>query len=229
MTRIKICGLFREEDMAYVNEARPDYAGFVFAESRRQVSPARAARLRGLLRDGIMPVGVFVNAPLDAIVPLYRDGVIDMVQLHGDEDAGYISRLKEASAGGRRGPAPLIKAFSAAGPGAFPALPGGADYYLIDSGRGGTGKAFDWKLIKELQSSSGLRDGAEQPDDSPPSFLPGARPWFLAGGIGIHNIEQALALKPFGIDVSGGVETGGFKDREKMRLLTQIVRKENFL
>ncbi|MDR2184291.1 MAG: phosphoribosylanthranilate isomerase, partial [Treponema sp.] len=209
MIKIKICGLFREEDAAYANEAQPDYAGFVFAESRRKVSPALAARLRGILDSGIVPVGVFVNAPISDIIALYRDGIIDMVQLHGDEDAAYMARLKEASAQEGRGAAPLIKAFSvtAAGTGdlapAVRALPGGADYYLLDSGSGGTGKSFNWELIGD-----------------PRGGLPGSPPWFLAGGIGLHNIKEAMALEPFGIDVSSGAETGGLKDREKMIGLT---------
>lgn len=214
MTKIKICGLFREEDAAYANEAKPDYAGFVFAESRRKVSPALAARLRGLLDTGIVPVGVFVNAPVSDIIPLYRDGIIDIVQLHGAEDAAYIARLKEAGAKTGRGAAPLIKAFPASaavsGTGVPPlrAIPGGADYYLIDSGSGGTGKPFNWKLIEKLRIGP-----------------LGSRPWFLAGGIGLHNIKEALALEPFGVDVSSGAESGGVKDREKMITLTRIVRK----
>ena len=84
--KIKICGLFRSEDIDYVNEARPDYVGFVFAESRRQVSPEQAANLRSRLANGIVPVGVFVNAPAANIAALYRDGVISIAQLHGAED-----------------------------------------------------------------------------------------------------------------------------------------------
>jgi phosphoribosylanthranilate isomerase len=199
MAKIKICGLFREEDIEYANEARPDYIGFVFAESRRQVSPALAARLRRRLDNGIVPVGVFVNAPLSDITALYREGLFDLVQLHGDEDPAYIERLRDATAGDKRGTSPIIKAVRAGD------LRGedGADYYLFDSGPGGTGKSFDWKLINE----------------APP------RPWFLAGGIGLSNIKAALGRGPFGIDVSSGAETNGVKDRGKMMELTNMVRK----
>jgi hypothetical protein len=145
MIKIKICGLFREEDAAYANEAKPDYAGFVFAESRRKVSPALAARLRRLLDSDIVPVGVFVNASLGDITALYRDGIIDIVQLHGDEDAAYIARLREAGAKGGRGAPPLIKAFSMAkapagtGDLALSAnlVPLGADYYLVSVHKAG--------------------------------------------------------------------------------------------
>ncbi|MDR0598444.1 MAG: phosphoribosylanthranilate isomerase, partial [Treponema sp.] len=84
MGKIKICGLFREDDIDFANDAAPDYAGFVFAPSRRQVSPAQAARLRERLRDGVVPVGVFVNAAAALVAALFRDGVVGMAQLHGD-------------------------------------------------------------------------------------------------------------------------------------------------
>jgi phosphoribosylanthranilate isomerase len=226
MIKIKICGLFREEDAACANEAKPDYAGFVFAESRRQVSPALAARIRGRLDRNIVPVGVFVNAPVADISALYRDGIIDIVQLHGDEDAAYSARRREVAAQAGRGAPPLIKAFpadkAAADRGLVPALRAlPADYYLLDSGSGGTGRSFNWELIKELRSGPDSRgDPGPWSNRSPVS-----RPWFLAGGIGLHNIGEALALEPFGVDVSSGAETGGFKDREKMIRLTEIVRK----
>ncbi|MDR2052312.1 MAG: phosphoribosylanthranilate isomerase [Treponema sp.] len=106
--KIKICGLFREADVEFANEAGPDFIGFVFAESRRRVSPAAAARLRSRLREGIVPVGVFVNAPPEEIAALYRDGLIAAAQLHGGEDAAYIRRLKTLSAAAGP-PVPVIK------------------------------------------------------------------------------------------------------------------------
>jgi phosphoribosylanthranilate isomerase len=204
MAKIKICGLFREEDIEYANEARPDYIGFVFTESRRIITPEKAARLRSRLDSGITAAGVFVNTPIENIATLYRDGIIDIAQLHGNENTDYIARLKEATAADKRGAVKIIKAVW------NEALPentarGAADYYLIDSGPGGTGKAFDWETIKSMQ--------------------PRPLPWFLAGGIGLHNIKEALLLDPFGIDISSGAETDGVKDREKMIELTSIVRK----
>ncbi len=97
--KIKICGVSREEDIEYINEACPDYTGFVFAESRRKVTPAQAAKLRRRLAEGIAAVGVFVNAQIDKITGLYRDGIISLVQLHGTEDDAYIARLKEVCCG----------------------------------------------------------------------------------------------------------------------------------
>jgi phosphoribosylanthranilate isomerase len=203
--KIKICGLFREDDIDFANDAAPDYAGFVFAPSRRQVSPAQAGRLRERLRDGVAPVGVFVNAEVDLIAELRRDGVISLAQLHGTEDAAYIEALREAS------PAlPVIKAVRAESREAvLQAAETGADYLLLDHGRGGTGESFDWALLEGGKFLAAL-----------------PVPCFLAGGISVYTIGAALALQPFGIDVSSGAETGGLKDRDKMIRLVQIARNQ---
>jgi len=210
--RIKICGLFREQDIDYVNEACPDYCGFVFAESKRQVSAAQAASLRQRLAEGITTVGVFVNAPIEEITALYRNGVINIAQLHGDEDEAYITQLKESTSSS---PIPIIKVIKI-GNGEWgmgrknnPYSP--SDYYLIDSGAG-SGETFDWNL---LQLHSPL----------PTPYSLHNKPWFLAGGINIANINQAMAINPFAIDVSSGAETDGVKDREKIVQLVATVRK----
>jgi phosphoribosylanthranilate isomerase len=235
MAEIKICGLSRTEDIEYANEARPHYIGFVFAESRRKITPEKAVQLRSLLDSGIIPVGVFVNAPIENIAALYRDGIIDIAQLHGDEDAAYIARLKEATAADKRGAVRVIGRVRNEELGVrsgFAALSGNAalgaaDYYLLDNGSGGTGKTFDWEPIKRMK---------DKPDPSriiPPCSEPFVRLlpanyslyWFLAGGIGLHNIHEALLLGSFGIDISSGAETDGVKDRGKMIELTSIVRK----
>jgi phosphoribosylanthranilate isomerase len=190
MAKIKICGLFREDDIRFANEAGPDYAGFVFAPSRRQVSPVQAARLRDRLSGGVAPVGVFVNAAADLIAALSRDGVISIAQLHGNEDAAYRAALREASSA-----LPVIKAVRTESREAvFEAARTGADYLLLDHGAGGTGEAFDWALLE----GGGLLASLSVP-------------CFLAGGISVYTIEAALAFKPFGIDVSSGAETGGSK------------------
>jgi len=218
--RIKICGLSRGEDIDYVNEGRPDYAGFVFAQSKRQVTPGTAEHLRSRLAQGIVPVGVFVNAQIDEIAALYRGGVISIAQLHGGEDDDYISKLKEKSGG-----LPVIKVckfmtikrkrnstekkedkrdFAYA---AYSGIINGknSDYVLIDSGAG-SGKTFNWELLKKLKIE---------------------KPWFLAGGINPDNIVKALALNPFAVDVSSGAETDGIKNREKILQLIALARKGN--
>ena len=195
--KIKICGLFREQDIDYVNEARPDYCGFVFAASKRQVSPAQAACLKRCLADGITAVGVFVNAPIGDITALYRDGTINIAQLHGDENEEYIAHLKKASG---NTPIPVIKVIKPTPHSSFL-----IDYYLIDSGAG-SGETFDWTTLGALTID---------------------KPWFLAGGINLNNIGQAMTVNPFGIDISSGAETGGVKDREKILQLVSTIRKGN--
>jgi phosphoribosylanthranilate isomerase len=216
--KIKICGLFREDDIGYVNEARPDYIGFVFAESRRRVSVGFAAKLREKLDAGIVPVGVFVDARAEEIAALYHDGIIAMAQLHGGEDDRYIAALKDLTAG--TGGIPVIKALQAETFTAKAALPGGADYLLLDHGAGGTGRSFEWGMVEKLRKTGLLAVPAQA------NALPASpRPWFLAGGIGPHNIEGAVLLRPFGIDVSSGAEKNRLKDREKILQLVDVVRK----
>jgi phosphoribosylanthranilate isomerase len=186
MSRLKICGLFREEDIDAANEAMPDYIGFVFAQtSRRYVLPRQAERLRARLAPGIVPVGVFVNAPTAEIVALYRAGVIALAQLHGGEPEQAIARL----------PLPVIKAIQV-----HESRQTQAPFLLLDSGAG-SGKPFDWARIGAME-----------------------KPWFLAGGIALDNIDAALALQPYGVDVSSGAETNRQKDRAKMIALAKKVR-----
>jgi len=207
--KIKICGVSREEDIDYINEARPDYTGFVFAESRRKVTPAQAAKLRRRLAEGIAAVGVFVDTPIDDIAGLCRDGIISLVQLHGAEDDAYIAWLKKAACG-----VPVIKVIKSAEllslTEANKTIAPDADYYLIDSGAG-SGKTFNWNLLRAgAPCASWLQSSGKQ--------------WFLAGGITPENIEQAMELYPFAVDISGGAETNGIKDRNKIVQLTAMVR-----
>jgi len=206
--RIKICGLFREQDIDYVNEAHLDYAGFVFAESRRKVSHEFAAQLRRRLSDDIVPVGVFVNASSADIAALYRENVIAIAQLHGTEDNDYITRLKAASAAGGGTPIQVIKTVKSAELEQNTPVAAEADYYLIDSGAG-SGTPFNWELLNSARVKA----------------LIIKKPWFLAGGLGLDNIEQAMTFNPFALDISSGAETDGIKDREKIVQLTAMARK----
>ena len=197
--KIKICGLSRTEDITAVNHVLPDYIGFVFAESRRKISAETAVELKKRLDGRITAVGVFVNQPVDFIAGLCQNGTIDIAQLHGDEDDGYIKRLKEIC--GCR----VIKSVGVGG--ALPDLPVAADYLLFDTlseQRGGAGRVFDWSVIKEYCGT----------------------PYFLAGGLTPENINEALRqLLPFCVDVSSGAETDGFKDSNKINELVQKVRR----
>ncbi len=201
---VKICGLTRMADIDAVNGALPDFIGFVFADSRRKVGFEDASALKQQLNPRIRAVGVFVDAEPDDIVRLRRSGVIDLVQLHGGEDADYIKKLKAAA------DCPVIKAVrvrSAQQVLAAETLP--CDYLLLDTYRknvhGGTGENFDYALIPELK-----------------------KPFFLAGGLNAGNIKKAAALaqKPFCLDISSGVETNGAKDALKIREIVKIVREE---
>jgi phosphoribosylanthranilate isomerase len=167
-------------------------------------------KICGLSRDKDID---FVNAPVEDITALYRDGVISVAQLHGNEDETCINRLKDESSKGGRNPVPVIKVIRS---GEWEqmlenkTIPSNADYYLIDSGAG-SGLAFDWGML-----NTGTPCGEW--------LKKTGKPWFLAGGINADNIEKAIALKPFCIDVSGGAETDGIKNREKIILLTARVR-----
>lgn len=199
-TKIKFCGLSRNCDIETANVLSPDYVGFVFAKnSRRCVSFARAKELKALLAPGILTVGVFVNEDPRTVAALLEAGVIDAAQLHGDEDTDYIRGLKSLTK------APLIKAFGLRSIHDLPAVERcPADLVLLDSPGGGTGRLFDWQLLENIQ-----------------------RPYFLAGGLSAENVGEAIArLRPFGVDVSSGIETGGYKDREKMTAFAAAVREE---
>lgn len=195
-TKVKICGLTRAEDVDAVNMAKPDYAGFVFAGSRRRVTPEQAAVLRARLHPSIVPVGVFVNAPLAEIAAMVERGTIQMAQLHGGESWETIRALKAETG------VPVIQAVRVdTRDDILRQLASPADYLLLDNGAGGTGQAFDWQLATAC-----------------------TRPFFLAGGVDLANIRKALALEAYCIDTSSGVETDGKKDAAKILAIVQAVR-----
>ena len=201
MTNIKLCGLSRACDIEAANMLRPDYIGFVFAKnSRRYVSPEEACRLRERLSLDIKAVGVFVREDAEAVARLLERDVIDMAQLHGGEDEAYIRHLRSLT------DKPLIKAFRVdSEEDAAAAERYGADYVLLDSGEGGTGEVFDWSLLGRIK-----------------------RPYFLAGGLTPENVGGAVrTLRPYGVDVSSGIEAGGYKDKNKMAAFVAAVRKED--
>ena len=200
MTRIKLCGLTRPCDIGYANELLPEYIGFVFApKSRRYVSADKACVLKQALSPEIKAVGVFVNETPEQIATLTDKGIIDMIQLHGNEDEAYIEKLRALT------DKPIIKAFRIETVADVEkAVQSTADAILLDSGAG-TGKVFNWKLLADIK-----------------------RPYFLAGGLALNNIKQALQqLTPDAVDVSSGIETDGDKDKEKMAAFIAAVRKED--
>lgn len=190
MSRIKLCGMSRPEDIAAVNELKPDYIGFVIWEpSKRYVSGKEAGELKKMLDPGIKAVGVFVNEIPENVAELANTDVIDLIQLHGDEDDDYISRLRKLTA------KPLIQAIRIVSKDdIIRAEKSPADHILLDSGKGG-GKTIDWELAALI-----------------------SRPYFLAGGLNTENVSEAVKkLHPYAVDVSSGIETDGHKDPVRMR------------
>lgn len=199
MTKIKLCGLTRPCDIEYVNGLLPEYIGFVFApKSKRYISSEDAEQLRIKLDSRITPVGVFVDEEIRVVSDLVRRKIIDVVQLHGNENEEYITALRKAA------PCPIIKAFRIeSNADIITANNSSADYVLLDSG-GGTGTVFDHSLIQGI-----------------------TRPYFLAGGLTPENVVTAVKqLAPFAVDASSSLETDGFKDINKMTAFVKAVRKD---
>jgi phosphoribosylanthranilate isomerase len=190
----------RVEDIVAVNEARPDFIGFVVdvPGSRRSVSCHEFEQLSALVEPGIGRVGVFVDEPVEVIARLYEARVLDYAQLHGHEDEECIMRLRQLC------PVAIMKAFVVrSAEDVERAQRSTANLVLLDNGRG-TGQAFDWTLVRQLR-----------------------RPFFLAGGLGPHNVAQAIAdVRPWGVDMSTGLETDGRKDADKIRAAVAAVRRE---
>ena len=200
MTKIKICGLSRLEDISAVNALKPEYIGFVFfKKSRRYVSPEKALELKKILDKEIKAVGVFVDEDIKTVEKFLKSGIIDIAQLHGNETDDYIKSLKELTV------QPVIKAFKIRSLSDIEkAEKSLADMILLDAGMG-DGKVFDWSLV------SGFK-----------------RPYFLAGGLDCTNAQSAVSqLHPYALDVSSSVETGGLKDIQKMTAFINAVRKED--
>lgn len=227
MVKVKFCGIRRTEDIEAVNRLKPDLAGFVFAKSKRQVTKEQAAALKELLDPGIKTVAVLVNMPVEEAAALANKGIADLLQLHGDEDAAYIAKLKTLTG------AKIIKAIRLRS-GGLPVQGNGAeervytanagllteaaqaDYYLFDTfvadTYGGTGKTFSLSLLKGMRID---------------------KPFFLAGGLDADNVAEIIGqvqkdatLLPnlYGVDVSGGIETDGVKDPIKMEAFMIAIR-----
>ena len=208
--KVKMCGISKVETILAVVEAKPDYMGLVFAPSKRQVTIDKAKILVEELHKQcinhydtkvVKTVGVFVNETVDNLVTIANEANLDAVQLHGDEDEAFIQSLKE------RTNVEVWKAIqirSAADVEAW--IDSSADMLLFDAyhkdERGGTGEVFDWSSLDAFE-----------------------RPFMLAGGIDSTNVARAIrTVRPYGIDISSGIETNGVKDDEKITAFTKIVK-----
>lgn len=198
--RCKFCGMKRPEDIDCVNRIRPDYIGFIFVPGRsRYVDEKTATDLKRRLSEDIRAVGVFINEKLSVIEKLLNNHVIDMIQLHGNEDEDYIRRLRLIT------DKPVIQAFRIASPDDLKqAVTSTADHVLLDSGAG-TGRKFEWSLLHGFE-----------------------RPFFLAGGLDRDTVAEAVrTVHPFAVDVSSGIESDGVKDEKKMIEFMEALRKES--
>ena len=199
MVKIKICGLKRLEDIEIVNKYKPDYVGFVFAESKRKVSHELASKLKDNLCTDIISVGVFVDASQDEILDLFNRGIIEVAQLHGREDEEYIAGLKDKTDNELK----IINAVEMSKDVDLDSYAATrADFLLLDSGKG-SGKTFDWRLIrKDLKKE-----------------------FFLAGGLDVSNVCQAIGeFKPYAVDLSSSLETDGYKDENKIKEIMEVIR-----
>ncbi len=197
MTKIKLCGLMRPEDIACANRLRPDHVGFVFwPKSKRYIEKESARRLKEALDPAIKAVGVFVEERVETVADIANSGTVDAVQLHGQEDEAYIRKLRDLTS------AQIIKAFKIKTKDDVKAANGStADLVLLDAGMG-EGQTFDWDLIRDI-----------------------GRPYILAGGLDCENVAEAITrLAPYAVDVSSGIESAGRKDPAKMNEFVSIVR-----
>ena len=196
MTKIKMCGLRRADDILYANQILPDFIGYVFAaKSKRRITAEQALKFTESLDSRIIPVGVFVNEPIENIIEIFKSGAIKIAQLHGNENDDHIARLHAENI-------LVIKAFIVKNKSDVKTAEiSPADHILLDAGMG-DGKQFNYELLDNFN-----------------------RPYFLAGGLDTNNIGDAVSLlNPYAVDVSSGIETDGFKDFEKMRKFIEIIR-----
>lgn len=200
-TKVKICGLYRTEDIHMINEIIPDYIGFIIniPKSHRNVSISDVLKWRTILNPQIKSVGVFVNEPIENILEVAN--ALNVIQLHGNETEEYLSNLREKSK--------IIndnlefwKAFSVKTPEDIKnALEFPADKILLDYGKG-EGKTFDWTILKTA-----------------------TKPFILAGGINPENVKEAINnYSPQIVDLSSGVETNQVKDKEKIKKLMKEMK-----
>ncbi|MCG8403986.1 MAG: phosphoribosylanthranilate isomerase [Phycisphaerales bacterium] len=210
MVRIKICGMTRPEHAVMAAEAGVDAIGLVFAKSPRQVTISQARSIVAELPPYVSAVGVFVNARAATVIRTVGEVCLSEVQLHGDESPDFVGKLAscrvtKALRVRDRSFIDSVQAFGAAG----------VEAILLDAhsskSRGGTGRRFDWDLVAGVREAGALED---------------APPLILAGGLTPLNVKSGIRrLRPWGVDVSGGVETEpGVKCGEKIARFVTAVR-----
>jgi len=202
MINIKICGIKREDEVAIINQFPVSYAGFIFAQSRRQVDANRCIELAKDLRKDIKKVGVFVNEPIDHLLEIITTCQLDIVQLHGDETVEYIRKID----------IPVWKTIPVKDEESLQlatvykdAVAGILFETYHEKLRGGTGTTFDWNILKQIE---------EQQEYA----------MILAGGINPENIGQAIRhVTPDILDVNSGIEEEGFKTYNRIKKLFEEI------
>ena len=199
MTKIKMCGMCRIEDIEYANKILPEFVGYIFWEkSRRFITPEKAESFTEILDKRINPVGVFINADIEYISDIAERKIINIIQLHGNEDDDYINTLRKKTN------LPIIKAFKVKSVDDVKnAENSQADMILLDSGDG-SGELFNHDFLKNIN-----------------------RPYFLAGGLNPENIRRIIEkFSPYAVDVSSGIETDKIKDFDKMKAFADAGREK---
>ncbi len=202
---IKVCGLRRKEDIEYANELKPHYIGFIFAESKRQVTKREAIELKRILDKDIKTVGIFVNEDIDYIMDIANSVHLDVIQLHGDEDNIYINKLRE-NIKQNETKKEIWKAIRVKNSKSLKQIDVlDIEGVLLDTyskeAYGGLGETFNWEHVSDLKLDKKL---------------------ILAGGLDSENVKDAKQIvNPDIIDVSSGVETKGFKDYQKMKIFIE--------
>ncbi len=197
--KIKICGIKSIQDLEAINKYKPDYIGLIFADSKRRVTPEQALNIKNHLVNNISTVGVFVNEDVDKVAEIALSTDLNLIQLHGDEDALYIQKLKALTN------KKIIKAVRVKDTAQIleaDMLP--CDFLLLDTfsqhSYGGVGQTFDYSVIPSMKHS-----------------------YFLAGGLNITNIDNAISQNPFALDINSGVEVNGSKNYDKIKEIIKLI------
>ncbi|MCJ7691605.1 MAG: phosphoribosylanthranilate isomerase [Clostridiaceae bacterium] len=196
MTKIKICGIRRPQDIEYLNELHVEYAGFVFAKSKRRVNMEEALSLIQKLSADIKKVGVFVDEDPLKVIEIAEKLKLQVLQFHGHETQAYINKFKGFE---------IWKAIKIINSKSISEVKNyKCERFLLDNSISGSGEIFKWELVQQKVKGAQV---------------------MLAGGLTSENVAQGIIqLTPYGVDVSSGVETQGFKDYEKMKKFIRKVR-----
>ncbi len=196
MSKVKICGIRRMADIEFLNELQPEYAGFVFAESKRKVEAEFALSLIKRLNKSIKKVGVFVDEDYKKVENIALWLGLDVLQFHGNENMEYIDYFKRFD---------VWKTVKVTSANSLDNIKNySCDKFLLDNSIAGSGNTFDWELVKDKNIGDSI---------------------ILAGGLDASNVQSGIMqLKPYAVDVSSGVESEGYKDFNKIKQFIKKVR-----